>query len=33
MELTLKQSKGLDIAVQRYKDREKYTVIGGYADY
>lgn len=31
MELTLKQSKGLDIAVQRYKDREKYTVISGYA--
>lgn len=31
MELTLKQQKGLEIAIQRYKDREKYTVISGYA--
>lgn len=29
--LTKKQSKGLDIAIQRYKDGEKYTVISGYA--
>lgn len=31
MQLTLKQQKGLDIALQRYKDNEKYTVIGGFA--
>ena len=33
MELTLKQQKGLEIAIQRYKDREKYTVISGYASF
>ena len=31
MELTLKQQEGLRIAVQRYKDREPYTAISGYA--
>ena len=31
MELTKKQQEGLDIAVKRYHDREKYTVISGYA--
>lgn len=31
MELTNKQEEGLKIAVQRYKDREKYTVISGFA--
>ena len=31
MELTLKQSQGLAIALDRYKNREKYTVISGYA--
>lgn len=31
MELTTKQAQGLDIALQRHKAREKYTVIGGYA--
>ena len=31
MELTELQKKGLDIAVQRYQDGEKYTVISGYA--
>lgn len=31
MELTLKQEMGLKEAVKRYKDGEKYTVIGGYA--
>ena len=31
MQLTLKQQKGLNIALQRYKDNEKYTVIGGFA--
>lgn len=31
MELTIKQNQGLDIALQRYKDREKYTIISGYA--
>ena len=29
--LTEKQSKGLDIAVQRYYDYEPYTCISGYA--
>lgn len=29
--LTTKQEKGLKIAIQRYLDREKYTVISGYA--
>ena len=31
MELTKKQQEGLDIAVKRYHNREKYTVISGYA--
>lgn len=31
MILTNKQQEGLNIAVQRYKDREPYTVISGYA--
>ena len=31
MILTNKQQEGLKIAVQRYKDREPYTVISGYA--
>lgn len=31
MELTEKQKQGLDIAIQRYKNKEKYTVISGYA--
>lgn len=31
MELTKKQEEGLKIAIKRYKDGEKYTVIGGYA--
>lgn len=31
MILTLKQEEGLKIAVARYKQREKYTVISGYA--
>ena len=31
MELTEKQKQGLDIAVARYKNRQKYTVISGYA--
>lgn len=31
MELTPKQQEGLDIAIQRYKDGQKYTVISGYA--
>lgn len=31
MVLTAKQEQGLRIAVQRYKDGEKYTVISGYA--
>lgn len=31
MILTNKQEEGLKIAVQRYKDHEKYTVISGYA--
>lgn len=30
MELTKKQEEGLKIAIKRYKDGEKYTVIGGY---
>ena len=29
--LTKKQEEGLKIAIQRYKDHEKYTVISGYA--
>lgn len=31
MELTKKQQEGLDIAIQRHKDNEKYVVISGYA--
>lgn len=31
MELTKCQNEGLKIAIQRYKNREKYTVISGYA--
>jgi ATP-dependent exoDNAse (exonuclease V) alpha subunit len=31
VELTLKQQQGLDIAVQRHRDKEKYVVISGYA--
>ena len=31
MVLTKKQEEGLKIAIQRYKNREKYTVISGYA--
>ena len=31
MILTSKQEQGLKIAVQRFKDHEKYTVISGYA--
>ena len=31
MELTLKQEEGLKIAVERYKNKEAYTVISGYA--
>ena len=31
MILTSKQEEGLKIAVARYRQREKYTVISGYA--
>lgn len=31
MQLTKKQEQGLNIALQRYKNKEKYTVISGYA--
>ena len=31
MELTTKQTEGLDIAIERYKNGAKYTVISGYA--
>lgn len=31
MELTEKQKKGLDIALKRYRNKEKYTLIEGYA--
>ena len=31
MELTKKQEQGLKIAIERYKNNEKYTVISGYA--
>lgn len=31
MELTQKQKEGLEIALQRYKENKKYTVIAGYA--
>lgn len=31
MELTKKQQEGLEIAINRFKDGEKYTIISGYA--
>ena len=31
MELNDKQKQGLDIAVNRYKNKERYTIISGYA--
>lgn len=31
MQLTIKQQKGLDIALERYKEHKKCTVISGYA--
>lgn len=31
MELTNKQQLGLQVAVQRFKNKEKYTCISGYA--
>lgn len=31
MKLTKKQEEGLKIAVARYRENEKYTVIAGYA--
>lgn len=31
MELTTKQEAGLKLAIERYKNKEKYTVISGYA--
>ena len=31
MILTNKQEQGLKIAVERYKNKERYTVIAGYA--
>ena len=31
MELTEKQKQGLEIAIQRYKEHKKYTIISGYA--
>lgn len=31
MELTEKQKIGLEIAIERFKNKEKYTVISGYA--
>lgn len=31
MELNKKQKEGLDIAINRYINKEKYTVISGYA--
>ena len=31
MELTIKQQEGLDIALNRYRAKEKYTIIAGYA--
>ena len=31
MELTKKQLEGLKIASERFKNREKFTVIAGYA--
>ena len=31
MQLTAKQEQGLKIAIERFKSKEKFTVIGGYA--
>ena len=31
MKLTLKQQQGLSVAISRFKNNEKYTVISGYA--
>lgn len=31
MELTREQEQGLKIAIERYLNKEKYTVISGYA--
>ena len=31
MELTKKQKTGLDLAVEKYKNKEKFIVISGYA--
>lgn len=31
MELTKRQQEGLDLAIQRHRENEKYVVIGGYA--
>lgn len=31
MELTKKQEQGLKIAIERYKNNEKYVTIAGYA--
>lgn len=31
MELTRKQEEGLKIAVARYRNHEKFTIISGYA--
>lgn len=31
MELTKKQEEGLRIAIERYKNKEKYTIISGFA--
>lgn len=33
MELTTKQTEGLDIAIERYKMRERCTVISGYVSF
>lgn len=32
MELTNKQLEGLSIALERYRNNEKYTVISGYVE-
>ena len=32
MELTSKQEQGLKIAIDRYKNHERYTCISGYAE-
>ena len=31
MQLTKKQEEGLKLAIARYKNKEKYTVIAGFA--